>query len=1287
MASACVFPPPGHLNITTGNVAENFKLWKRQFEIYLKASKNDAAAVDGETKVAILLACAGPDTIKVFDQLEFTQQAHKNDVHQVLKYLEKYCAPMKNEVVSSHKFWSLEYYGPFDKFLTDLRLLAAECNFGNFTNRLIRDKLVFVTKGRLQARLLRETDLDLEKAIGICRADEMAEQHGKEFEKQRNIDKVKVKSAKSSTNKSSKPPKKQTTSTTSIPMLKYDCRFCGKKHLANKESCPAYGVDCHKCGEGNHFSKLCPKKKKVQTVNQQEADSNDSSDDSDDQEAWLGAVQSTGRSTIRAKMIVNDCEVNFEIDSGAEVNIIKQKYVRKSQVRPAKLNLTMWNHSSEKPLGEAYLDVTNPKTGESTKANFIVVSNKFNNLLGVTSVQEMTLITVNRGNFNVGQVSVSDLGDLGEVHLYTDSDVQPRTLPCRTVPIALRDRVKEELDRLTSIGVIEPVDKPTEWVSQMAVVEKANGSLRICVDPQPLNVALKREHYKLPTFDEVIPRLTNAKVFSRLDVESAFWHVKLDEASSDLTTMTTPFGRYRWKRLPFGLKVSSEIFQKRLLQALEGLSGVLCVADDIVVIGQGDDLEAAKRDHKVNLQKLQERCKDKNIKLNDKKSDIEKSSITFMGHTISDQGVSPDPKKVKAVQEMPKPTDPSSVRRLCGCVQYLSRFLPNLADDLKPLRRLTCDDVPWNWTAECDQALEKVKRKITDTPVLTFYDPSKELVVQVDSSKDGIGAALLQDGKPIEYASRTMTSTEERYAQIEKECLAVVFGLERFDQYTYGREVVVQNDHKPLASILQKPLSQSPKRLQSMILRIRRYDIKFQYLEGKKLVLADTLSRAALTTTSPKVHSVDVLKHVPISDKRLEELRCATEKDAVMQTLAATIQNGWPEKVDDVDMSIKVYFDVRDTLTTCDGLILKGERLVIPQSMRCTVKERLHSAHLGYDSMMRRARDLVFWPGMKKDIKQLADSCEICLEAKPRNQKETLIQHAPSSEPWEKLGMDLFTIENKNYLVTVDYYSNFWEVDLLPTTTSKVVIKKLKGHFARYGIPKEIVSDNGPQFSSAEFKDFAAEFGINHHTSSPGHPKSNGKAEAAVKAAKTLMKKAVKDNSDQHTALLELRNTPLQSHGKSPAQLLFNRRTRTLLPSTQAVLKPTRPPNITKDRATRNKSVKRHYDKSAKDMKRLSKGDEVWIYPIDGGRSWTKGTVTGQHDDRSYEVQEGNHLYRRNRVHLRPAGEQEGAQDEPAPADTVPEIPEAAQAPVPAPERRGGREKRPPTWMKDYVEK
>ena len=160
---------------------------------------------------------------------------------------------------------------------------------------------------------------------------------------------------------------------------------------------------------------------------------------------------------------------------------------------------------------------------------------------------------------------------------------------------------------------------------------------------------------------------------------------------------------------------------------------------------------------------------------------------------------------------------------------------------------------------------------------------------------------------------------------------------------------------------------------------------------------------------------MSILKHIPISDMRLDELRCATEKDDAMQILASTIDNGWPEKVEDVDSCIKMYFDVCDTLSTCDGVILKRERVVIPRSMRHLVKERLHSVHLGYDSMMRRARNLGFWPGMSREIKQLADSCEICLEAKPRNQKETLIQHVPSDEPWEKIIVDLFTIANRDY--------------------------------------------------------------------------------------------------------------------------------------------------------------------------------------------------------------------------------------------------------------------------------
>ena len=184
------------LNITSGNIAENFNIWKRQFEIYLKASKNDVPTVDGETRVAILLFCARLEVVKVFDQIDFESADDKKDVKKVLEKLERYCMPLKNEDLASHKFWSLEYYEPFDKYLTDLRVLTEEHSFGTFTNRLIRDKLVFVTKGRVQARSLREVDLTLDRAIAICCADKTAERCGKEFEKQKNVDKVKVKSSK-----------------------------------------------------------------------------------------------------------------------------------------------------------------------------------------------------------------------------------------------------------------------------------------------------------------------------------------------------------------------------------------------------------------------------------------------------------------------------------------------------------------------------------------------------------------------------------------------------------------------------------------------------------------------------------------------------------------------------------------------------------------------------------------------------------------------------------------------------------------------------------------------------------------------------------------------------------------------------------------------------------------------------------------------------------------------------------------------------------------------------------
>ena len=365
-------------------------------------------------------------------------------------------------------------------------------------------------------------------------------------------------------------------------------------------------------------------------------------------------------------------------------------------------------------LGETTLPVTNPRTDEITDVKFTVVQNDFNCLLGLNTVKSMGLITVNDQRF-IARVETeiqSDLGDLGVTHLYTDPNVKPKTLPCRRIPVALVDQVKQEIETLLKRGDLIAVEQPTDWVSQMAVVKKPNGKLRLCIDPQPLNVALKREHFKLPTFEDVLPYLGKARLFTKLDVKEAFWHVRLDEESSLLTTMITPYGRFRWARLPFGLKVSSEIFQKRLMDALCDLDGLICIADDILVIGCGDTDEEAEKDHDLKMAKLRKRCHEQNIKLNETKSVVKAKELTFIGHRITTQGVKPDENKVKGITNMPAPEDVHGVKRLCGMVQYLAKFIPNLASELEPIRNLVRKDSPWDWSPQCESAFQNVKKSL-----------------------------------------------------------------------------------------------------------------------------------------------------------------------------------------------------------------------------------------------------------------------------------------------------------------------------------------------------------------------------------------------------------------------------------------------------------------------------------------------------------------------------------------------------------------------------------------------
>ena len=386
---------------------------------------------------------------------------------------------------------------------------------------------------------------------------------------------------------------------------------------------------------------------------------------------------------IYVEMIIVDTKqpVKLQVDCGAEINVISKRYIPNVTLEESSMTLQMWNNMTTKTIGKTRLIVRNSENNKKYNVEFQVVKEGRTPLIGRKAAEDMKLITVNYDNFrqlnNVSEqdilnefndvISVDDnsLGTLpGTVHFTTDATAEPKVVSPKRVPVGLKEKLKGKLENLVKNGVIQEVDEPTAWVSQMTITLKKNNDIRICLDPQALNRALKREVYPLPVIDDVLPELGNAKVFTKVDLQSGYWHCTLDEDSSNMTTFVTPFGRYKWLRLPFGLNVSSEIFQKRLNMALEGLEGVMCVAEDIIVYGTGDDIQHATEDHDKKLRELLLRCRKKGIRLNRSKCQFRTNDITFLGHRITSQGLKPDDAKVEAIMKMENPQNVEEAQRL-----------------------------------------------------------------------------------------------------------------------------------------------------------------------------------------------------------------------------------------------------------------------------------------------------------------------------------------------------------------------------------------------------------------------------------------------------------------------------------------------------------------------------------------------------------------------------------------------------------------------------------------------
>ena len=504
-----------------------------------------------------------------------------------------------------------------------------------------------------------------------------------------------------------------------------------------------------------------------------------------------------------------------------------------------------------------------------------------------------------------------------------------------------------------------------------------------------------------------------------------------------------------YKRLMFGITSAPEKYQKIVKDVLIGCKGVANIADDLIIHGCGI------QEHDENLLAVLQRLRECGLTLNEKKCQFRLPKLTFFGHELSSNGISPCEEKVSAVQNAKCPQSTAEVRSFLGLVQYCAKFLPEFAQIAEPLRMLTRKDQKFVWGDAQQRSFQKLKDMLIRTETLAYFKNDCKTRIVADAGPTGIGAVLtqLQDGmwRVVSYASRSLTDVERRYSQTEKEGLALVWACERFNLYVFGREFELETDHKPLQYIYNKS-SKPSARLERWVLRLQGYHFKVIYRPGSTNI-ADVLSR--LNSVEQKDSSgeeadfvrVIVEESTPVA-MTAKEVERESEKDPELCSVRHYIQSSdWSQ------CKMPHYPSVKNELCVLGKLVMRGTRIVIPQSLRSEVLRLAHEGHQGIVKMKNRLRTKVWWPKMDHDVEKVCKSCHGCQVVGEFCAPEPMQRVEPPSGPWQDVAIDVLGPfpSGENLLVVVDYYSRFFEVVIMRSTTSQKMIEVLTPIFTQYG--------------------------------------------------------------------------------------------------------------------------------------------------------------------------------------------------------------------------------------------
>lgn len=1162
------------------------------------------------------------------------------------------------------------------EYAVAIKQMASACEFNTFLKDAMRDRFVSgIRCQEIQQRLMTEEDKSFDELYALALRLEEAKVEVKRFHNQEMVSDVNLIKHRYNKNfpkqgsgfgnksgqvKSDYRSNEKFNKTISHPA----CFRCGRSNHSPNQ-CRYRQNQCFSCLKYGHLANMCksPKgnvsrpKSRFRSVNQVGLDDeevnasrpNDNTQTNSEYDLYSVSLvnEVSLKNSFTTSLVVNDQKLEMMIDTGAAVTLIPQVIFedkfKNVKLHPTSMQLQAYSGHKINLLGEFKANVahqgvnyqlpmivTADQSGKRpvllgrnwlevlrldwSTVHQVSMTPKEGNQVGPTQVDHKFEVDENSLKNKFNEVFYGPVGSIKsiETEIIIDEQAVPIFCKARSLPYAMHDLVNKEIDNLVKDNIIYPVSQ-SEWATPLVCILKPDGkSVRLCADFKvTLNKFIKNEHYPLPSTEDIFAKLAGGKVFSKIDLKSAYLQLNVGLKSQPLLTVNTHRGLFRFRKLPFGISSAPFAFQSAMDKVLQGLEGTYSYLDDILVVG------SSYQDAVIKTEATLQRLLEYGVKANPAKSELLKTSLKFLGYNITAEGIKPSEHLVQAVLEAPEPTNVDQLRAFCGLINFYGKFLPQLSTVLHPLYELMQANRPWVWSSECCNAFNKCKSMLAKSQVLVPFDPMLPLQVTTDASSYGLGAVLahkMKNGtvRPIMFASRTLTKAEVKYAQLDKEALAIIFAVKKFHKYLIAKHFELVTDHRPLVVLFGErkaiPILAAA-RMQRWAVILSAYDYHIVYKKGSEIVDADALSRLPLKVHNPDDDCVNFFAPFPDVPITAREIMIETRKDPTLARALDFTQHGWPERF--TEPNLQPYFIRRTELTVENGCLLWGNRVIIPMSLRPSLLELFHEEHPGICRMKALARGYVWWPKLDSDIELLVNKCSVC-QATRKSAPEVQLQ------PWTwpnrrfyRVHMDFATKNGIHFLIVTDSYSKWVEVYVMGSTNAEKTIEKLRSCFASFGCPEKVVTDGGPPFQSEEMNNFFIANGITHTFSPAYHPKSNGQAESYVGTFKTALlkqifhdKKTNQKRSIQHRVdcfLFSYRNTPHTTTGKTPAELFLGFKPRTRL----TLLKPHLSSTVEKNQ----EKMKTNYDKN-RNTRYFRVGQEVLVRSVRQEEiKWMPGTI------------------------------------------------------------------------------